>query len=83
MKLIKHYANWCQPCKQLSEIMKSVELPEGMQFVENDVDVGQDLAAKHGVRGIPTLVIEDAAGNVLRTAKGSMTKQTLEAFING
>ena len=83
MKLIKHYGTWCAPCRQLSVVMKEVNLPEGMELIENDIDKNQELAMKHGIRGVPTLVIEDDQGNVLRTLVGMHPATKLQAFING
>ena len=59
MKTIKYFsATWCGPCKTFKPIMNEI-VGEGhsVQFI--DIDQSQDLAAKYGVRSVPTTVIEE------------------------
>ena len=60
MRLTKYHADWCQPCKTLTVIMK------GMTYDEVDVEaeaVGGE-AHPYNVRALPTLVLSDENGFV-------------------
>ena len=60
MKTIKYFsATWCGPCKIFKPIMQEVAGEESIIVEFIDVDQSQDLAAKYGVRSIPTTVIEE------------------------
>ena len=52
IKILKFQASWCQPCKALSNVIKS----SGTQVPVEEIDIDNDptLAAKHRVRAIPT-----------------------------
>ena len=74
MKTMKYFsATWCGPCKTFKPIMNEI-VGEGhsVQFI--DIDQSQDLAAKYGVRSVPTTVIEENGIEVDRIV-GSVPKQ--------
>lgn len=72
MQLLKFYADWCQPCKNLSEIMAKVEMP--WSVVEIDIEKNMEDAIYYGVRMLPTLVLLDENNNVVKKVTGSMTE---------
>jgi thioredoxin 1 len=75
MKMLKFSASWCQPCKQLTETLKGMELP--FPVSEIDVDQNRDAAIEYGIRGVPTLILLDEDNNQLKRLSGAMTKQQL------
>lgn len=80
MKLLKFSAHWCQPCHQLSKILYEIELP--CELVEVDVDSApKELLQEHGVRSVPTLVLIDDEGNMIKKSTGAKSKQELEKFL--
>jgi len=55
--LVDFYADWCGPCQQLEPVVESVAAETEAAVLKVDVDVRQELAADHGVRSIPTLLV--------------------------
>lgn len=51
------WAPWCPYCKMLKPVFESVSQDYGneIQFVKVNVDEEQDIAAKHGIQGIPVV----------------------------
>ena len=80
MTLLKFSSVHCQPCKQLSSVMQSLnELPFNVQDI--DVDKEQALAKDFNVRSIPTLVLLDSTGEEIRRSTGALTKDQLVKFL--
>ena len=57
--LIDFWAPWCGPCKMQTPILEKVAAAVGDKAViaKVNVDEAPELAAKFGIRSIPTLVI--------------------------
>ena len=66
-------ATWCGPCKAFKPIMNEIA-NEGYSVEFIDVDQSQELAAKYGVRPVPTTIIEEGGTEVNRFV-GSIPKQ--------
>ena len=73
-------ATWCGPCKTFKPIMNEIA-GEGhsVQFI--DVDQSQELAAKYGVRSVPTTVIEENGIEVNRFVGSIPKQQVLEKLL--
>jgi len=74
LKVYRFTAEWCGPCKMMAPTIErlidehNVDGSE-VQILSLDVDdlENKELAAKHGVRSIPTLVFEKDGAEVTRT----------------
>ena len=77
MKTAKYFtATWCGPCKAFKPIILEL-ISEGYSITIHDVDENQELASKHGVRSVPTTVIEENGVEVDRFV-GALPKETVK-----
>ena len=81
--LVDFWAEWCGPCKQLSPTVEEVasENQDKIKVCKMDVDSNREIAAKYGIRSIPSLIIFKK-GEPAGTEIGALSKQQLEEFIN-
>ncbi len=59
VQLFRFWAPWCPPCMMMKPFYREAAERAGKAavFAEVNVDQQQSLAARHGIRSIPTLVI--------------------------
>ena len=57
--LVDFWAEWCGPCKLIAPILDEVshDYSDRMAVAKVNVDESQAIAAKYGIRGIPTLML--------------------------
>ena len=80
MQLLKFYADWCQPCKNLSAVKSNIDIP--WKVVEIDVDKNMEDTIFYGVRTLPTLVLLDENNNVVKKLTGSVTELHFKQVFN-
>ncbi len=79
-KVLKFYAEWCAPCKVLTQKLEDVET--NLPIEEVDIEKNKDLVTKYGVRSVPTMVMleDDGSGwiELKRVANSGMKPHELE-----
>jgi thioredoxin 1 len=78
--LVDFTAAWCGPCKQMTPIVEQLaETYAGqVQIGKIDVDESPGVAAKYGIRSIPTLLFF-RGGELVDELRGLVGKDVLEA----
>jgi thioredoxin 1 len=79
--LVDFWAEWCGPCKMITPILEQAAEEGKVQVVKVDVDNEQEVAAKFGIRGIPTLMLFKK-GVKVGTKVGALSKSSLDDFIS-
>ncbi|MFJ4778324.1 tetratricopeptide repeat protein [Streptomyces sp. NPDC088762] len=76
--VLDFWAEWCQPCKQLSPLLErlTVEAAGRLVLAKVDVDANQMLMQQFGIQGIPA-VFAVVAGQVLPLFQGVAPEQQI------
>lgn len=82
--LVDYWAEWCGPCRMIAPILEEVSKDyEGrLAIAKMNVDENQQVPARFGIRGIPTLMLFKS-GQLVATKVGALPKAQLTAFIDG
>ena len=79
--LVDFYAVWCGPCKMIAPILEEIAAErEDIKVCKINVDEQGELAIRHGVMSIPTLLIFKG-GEVVTTAVGYRKKDEILALL--
>ncbi|MFI1768134.1 tetratricopeptide repeat protein [Streptomyces sp. NPDC020800] len=81
--VIDFWAEWCQPCKQLSPVLERLAVEYGGRFLlaKIDVDANQMLMQQFGVQGIPA-VFAVVAGQALPLFQGAVEEQQIRQTLD-
>jgi thioredoxin 1 len=83
--LVDMYADWCGPCKMITPIIDelSKEYDGKLEVIKVNVDENPVSAAAFSVRSIPTLLVFDKTGELLKKQTGAIPKMKIvELFEN-
>jgi thioredoxin 1 len=81
--LVDFWAEWCGPCKMIAPFLDeaATEYADKMSVVKLNVDESPNIAAKFGIRSIPTLMLfKDGAVQAQKV--GAFSKSQLTEFLD-
>ncbi|NMG37928.1 thioredoxin [Chelativorans sp. ZYF759] len=80
--VVDFWAEWCGPCKMIAPALEEIatELNGKVKIAKINIDENPELAAKYGVRSIPTLMIFKG-GEVADMKVGAAPKTALSSWI--
>ncbi len=80
--VVDFWAQWCGPCKMMAPAFEQVarESRAHARLAKVDTDAEQALAARFGIRSIPTLIKFQNGGEVDRVS-GALDARSLRAWI--
>ena len=81
--LVDFWAEWCGPCKMIAPFLDeaATEYADKMSVIKLNVDESPNIAAKFGIRSIPTLMLfKDGAVQAQKV--GAFSKSQLTEFLD-
>ena len=75
MKLLKFYADFCNPCRVLTTMLDGFD---ACLMEKVNIDLDTDRAVKYSIRSVPTLLLIDDNGNELWRHSGLIDKVMVE-----
>ena len=81
--MVDFWAPWCAPCKMMAPVFEqaAAQLEPNMLLAKLNTESEQSLAARFGIRSIPTLAIFKG-GRVVAQQAGAMDLRTLTSWAN-
>ena len=82
--VVDFWAEWCGPCKMIAPSLEEIsnEMAGKVKVVKVNIDENPEIAAKFGVRSIPTLAMFKG-GEVADIKVGAAPKTALSSWISG
>ena len=79
--LVDFWAAWCGPCRMIAPAVEKIaeERPD-VKVCKVNIDDEQELAIKHGIMSIPTLMVVKN-GEITEKAVGLRPKEEIEALL--
>lgn len=79
--IVQFGAEWCNPCKLIKPYVTGLAQQEAVPFMAIDIEANVELATKHNIRNIPT-IIAFIDGREVGRVNGSGQSQIRNVIIN-
>jgi thioredoxin 1 len=81
--MVDFWAEWCGPCRAIAPVLEQLaEASEGrVALMKVNVDENPGLAARYGIRSIPTILFVKE-GTVVDRVVGAVPKSALQDIVN-
>ena len=81
--LVDFWAEWCGPCQMMAPVLEQLALRRraALQLAKVNTDAEQALAARYGIRSIPTLILFKDGRERARQA-GALPAAALERWLD-
>ena len=82
--LVDFWAEWCGPCRMIAPALEEIsnELGDKVTIAKVNVDENQDIGARYGVRGIPTMLLFKG-GQPVAQKVGAAPRSQIQQWVEG